>query len=243
MKIIRTASYEEMSGRAAGILTAQVALKPNSVLGLATGSTPIGTYKQMIAAQKAGLVDFSAAVTVNLDEYAGLEPTHDQSYRWFMQQNLLNHINILPQNTHVPQGTAANLDEECARYEALIAGYGGIDMQLLGIGHNGHIGFNEPDDCFAPITHKVSLTQSTINANKRFFESADDVPRQALTMGIGTIMAAKKVLIIASGAEKADILSRAFCGPVTPQVPASILQFHPDVTLVADADALAGFPQ
>ncbi len=232
MKIIRTASYEDMSNRAAGILIAQVALKPGSVLGLATGSTPIGAYRQMIAAQKSGLVDFSAAATVNLDEYAGLPATHNQSYRWFMQQNLLDHINILPENTHVPQGTAPDLAAECARYEALIAQYGGIDLQLLGIGHNGHIGFNEPDGHFPQATHKVELTQSTIDANKRFFESEADVPRQALTMGIGTIMAARKVLIIACGADKADILNRAFNGPVTPQVPASILQYHKNCTVI-----------
>ena len=242
MRIIRATDYEDMSRKAAAILNAQVALKPNSVLGLATGSTPIGTYQQMITAQKNGMVDFSAASTVNLDEYVGLPTTNDQSYRWFMQQNLLDHINILPENTHVPQGTAPDLAAECTRYEAVIAQRGGIDMQLLGIGHNGHIGFNEPDDSFPQATHKVDLTQSTIDANKRFFESEADVPRQALTMGIGTIMAARKVLIIACGADKADILNRAFNGPVTPQVPASILQFHPDVTLVADADALANFP-
>ena len=239
MRIFVTEDYNDMSRKAANILSAQVILNPKSVLGLATGSTPIGMYKQLIDWYKKGDVDFSQTSSINLDEYVGLSPDHDQSYRYFMNTNLFNHININPENTNVPNGLAADLDEECRRYNRVIHELGPIDIQVLGMGHNGHIGFNEPSDTFELETHLVDLAQTTIDANARFFASADEVPRQALTMGIKTIMQAKKVLVVVSGADKADIVKKAFTGPVTPQVPASILQLHPDVVLVADKAAAA----
>lgn len=231
MKIVRAADYEEMSRRAAGVIAAQVILNPASVLGLATGGTPVGAYEQLAIWHKNGDLDFSGVTSVNLDEYCGLEGTHPQSYRYFMQKNLFDHVNIPAENTHLPSGTA-DPAAECARYEALINSLGGIDMQLLGIGHNGHIGFNEPGPAFERDTHAVTLSAETIHANARFFVSADEVPRQALTMGMGAIMKAKRVLLVASGTEKADILDRALNGPITPEVPASILQLHPDLTVV-----------
>ena len=239
MRIIVTKDYEDMSKKAAAIIAAQVAEKPDCVLGLATGSTPIGTYKNLVEWYENGSLDFSQVRTVNLDEYRGLPRDNDQSYYYFMHDNLFNHVNIDEANTNVPDGTNPDADAECARYEALIASYGGQDLQLLGLGHNGHIGFNEPADAFDKTTHCVDLTESTIEANKRFFASADDVPRQAYTMGIGTIMQAKKILIIVSGEDKADILKEVLYGPITPEVPASILQLHNDVTIVADEAALS----
>ena len=218
-------------------------MKPDCVLGLATGSTPIGTYEKLVKRYKKGDLDFSQVRTVNLDEYKGLTRDNDQSYYYFMHEHLFNHVNIPEESTNVPDGTASDGDSECVRYEALIRELGGQDLQLLGLGHNGHIGFNEPSDSFAKTTHCVDLQERTIEANKRFFASADEVPKQAYTMGIGTIMQAKKILIIASGEDKADIIRDAFFGPVTPRVPASILQFHPDVTLVADASALSKIPE
>ena len=212
--------------------------RPNCVLGLATGSTPIGTYENLIARNRAGDLSFREVRTVNLDEYKGLAPTHDQSYRYFMQTNLFDHIDILPENTNVPDGLAADADAECARYDALVASLGYADLQLLGLGRNGHIGFNEPDDHFTKETHVVDLTDSTIDANARFFATRDDVPRQALTMGVGCIMAARRVLLIASGADKADALYNAVCGPISPDCPASILQLHGDVVVVGDEAAL-----
>jgi glucosamine-6-phosphate deaminase len=214
-------------------------LNPNSVLGLATGSTPIGTYQQLIDWYKKGDLDFEKVTSINLDEYAGLAPDHDQSYRYFMQKNFFDHINIRPENTYVPNGMADDLEAECRRYNGIIEKYGPIDIQLLGMGHNGHIGFNEPGRAFELNTHVVDLTQSTIEANARFFSSADEVPKRALTMGIKTIMQAKRVLVVVSGEDKAEIVERAFAGPVTTQVPASILQMHPDVTLVGDQAALS----
>jgi glucosamine-6-phosphate deaminase len=239
MKIYRTKDYPAMSRQAANILSAQVILKPDSVLGLATGSTPIGMYRQLIDWYKAGDVDFSQVHTVNLDEYLGLAPTHDQSYRYFMQHNLFDHINIDPANTNVPSGLAADPAAECARYDQVIHDLGGIDLQVLGMGHNGHIGFNEPSDAFPLGTHVVDLTATTIDANARFFSSRDEVPKQALTMGIQSIFQARHILVVVSGADKADIVRRAFTGPVNPQVPASILQLHPHVSLVADEAALS----
>ncbi len=237
MKIIKTANYDEMSRKAANIIAAQMILKPNSVLGLATGSSPVGTYKELIQKNQAGDIDFSDITTVNLDEYRGLPRDNDQSYYYFMNDNLFNHVNIDKSRTHVPNGMVEDAEKECGDYEALIKELGGVDLQLLGLGHNGHIGFNEPSDEFDKVTHCVDLQESTIEANKRFFASIDDVPRQAYTMGIGTIMAAKKILVVVSGADKAEIVKKAFTGPVTPNVPASILQMHPDVTVVCDAEA------
>ncbi|HHV50627.1 MAG TPA: glucosamine-6-phosphate deaminase [Clostridiales bacterium] len=236
MRVIKVGSYEEMSRVAANIIAAQIILKPDSVLGLATGSSPVGTYKRLIEMCKSGDLDFSRITTVNLDEYCGLDGSHEQSYRYFMDVNLFNHVNIDKANTHVPSGTASDFNQECKRYDQLIEGLGGIDLQLLGIGHNGHIGFNEPEDFFEKGTHLVDLKQSTIDANSRFFERKEDVPRQAITMGIKTIMSAKKVLLIASGADKKEILEKALYGPITPQVPASILQLHNDLTVVCNVD-------
>lgn len=239
MKIISAPTYDAMSRKAAQILAAQVITKPDCVLGLATGSTPIGTYKQLIEWYQNGDLDFSQVHSVNLDEYCGLAPSHDQSYRYFMQTNLFDHINIKPENTNVPNGLAEDLDAECARYEQIMADLGGIDIQVLGMGHNGHIAFNEPADHFPLYTHSVELAESTIDANSRFFATRDEVPRRALTMGIKSIMKARKILVVVNGEAKADIVKAAFFGPVTPQVPASILQLHPDVTLVADEAALS----
>ena len=243
MKIYKAKDYEEMSRIAANIIGAQVIIKPDCVLGLATGSTPIGAYKHLVEGYEKGDLDFSKVTTVNLDEYKGLPRTNDQSYYYFMHDNLFDHVNIDAKNTHLPDGTKEDSVKECAAYEELICSFGGVDLQLLGLGHNGHIGFNEPAEEFAKETHCVDLQESTIEANKRFFASADDVPRQAYTMGIGTIMRAKKILIVVSGADKADIVAKAFFGPVTPKVPASILQMHNDVTLVADEAALSKIPQ
>ena len=239
MKVYIGKNYEEMSRIAANVLSAQVMMKPDCVLGLATGSTPIGTYKVLIERCAQGDLDFSQVKSINLDEYVGLSGEHDQSYRYFMNNNLFNHINIDKANTNVPNGLAEDVDAECERYNNVINTLGPIDIQVLGMGHNGHIGFNEPDDHFPLETHKVDLAQSTIDANARFFASADEVPRQALTMGIKTIMQAKKVLVVVSGKDKAEIVKKAFSGPVTPQVPASILQMHPDVILVGDKAALS----
>ena len=238
MKIYMTEDYQTMSRKAANILSAQIILKPNSVLGLATGSTPVGMYKQLVTWYEKGDLDFAEIKTVNLDEYVGLEPTHEQSYRYFMQEHLFDHVNINPANTNVPDGLAADPQAECRWYNQVIRQVGGIDIQVLGMGRNGHIGFNEPGDAFELETHVVDLTESTIEANARFFASRDDVPRQAMSMGIKSIMMAKKILLMVSGEEKADAVKRAFIGPVTPQVPASILQLHPYVTLVGDKAAL-----
>lgn len=228
-----------MSRKAANIISAQVIMKPDCVLGLATGSTPIGLYQQLVAWYEKGDLDFSEVRTVNLDEYKGLSRENDQSYYYFMHHNLFDHVNLPAENSHLPNGMELDSDKECRRYSELIRSMGGVDLQLLGIGHNGHIGFNEPGDAFDNDVHCVNLTQSTIEANKRFFASADDVPKQAYTMGIKTIMQAKKILIVASGEDKADIVRDAFFGPITPKVPASVLQLHNDVTLVADEAALS----
>ena len=239
MKIYSTKDYDAMSRKAADILASHVILKPDCVLGLATGSTPIGMYKQLIEWYNQGVLDFSLVHTVNLDEYRGLAPTHDQSYRYFMQHNLFDHVNVKPENTNVPNGLAADPEAECARYDQVIDSLGGTDVQVLGMGHNGHIGFNEPADHFPLGTHVVDLTDTTIDANARFFATRDDVPKQALTMGVKNIMQSRHILVVVSGADKAPIVKRAFFGPVTPQVPASILQLHPNVSIVADEAALS----
>lgn len=239
MRIYKGKDYADMSRKAANIISAQVIMKPDCVLGLATGSTPIGLYQQLVAWYEKGDLDFSEVRTVNLDEYKGLSRENDQSYYYFMHHNLFDHVNLPAENSHLPNGMELDSDKECRRYSELIRSMGGVDLQLLGIGHNGHIGFNEPGDAFDNDVHCVDLTQSTIEANKRFFASADDVPKQAYTMGIKTIMQAKKILIVASGEDKADIVRDAFFGPITPKVPASVLQLHNDVTLVADEAALS----
>lgn len=239
MKIIRTKDYEEMSRKAANLISAQILLKPECVLGLATGSTPIGIYDQLVEWYKKGDLDFSTVKTVNLDEYKGLTRDNEQSYYYFMHHHLFDRVNIDEENTHVPNGQVENGDEECLRYEALIKSMGGVDLQLLGLGRNGHIGFNEPAADFPKITHCVDLTESTIEANKRFFASADEVPRQAYTMGIGTIMKADKILVVANGENKADAVAAMVQGKINPEVPASILQLHNNVILVADEAALS----
>ncbi len=239
MNIIRTKDYEDMSRKAANILSAQIIMKPESVLGLATGSTPIGTYKNLISGYKNGDLDFSGITTVNLDEYKGITRENDQSYYYFMNQNLFSHVNIDVKKTYLPDGTQPDAAKACEDYDQIIDSVGGVDIQVLGLGHNGHIGFNEPSDIFKGKTHCVDLSDTTIKANQRFFASYDDVPKQAYTMGIQTIMQAKKILVVVSGADKAAIVKEAFFGPVTPKVQASILQFHPDVTIVGDEAALS----
>lgn len=236
MKLINVDTYEKMSRRAANIISAQVILKPDSVLGLATGSTPLGTYKQLINWNRKGDIDFSRVVTVNLDEYVGLDSSNNQSYRFFMNKNFFEHININMNNTFVPNGCASDLEGECKRYDENIARLGGIDLQLLGIGHDGHIGFNEPDKYFVKNTHIVDLHESTVKANSRFFSSENEVPKRAITMGMVSIMQAKKILLIASGKAKRDILEKALLGPITPEIPASILQLHPDITVIYSED-------
>lgn len=241
MRIYRAKDYEDMSRKAANIISAQVILKPDCVLGLATGSTPIGAYKQLVEWYNKGDLDFSEVTTVNLDEYKGLSRDNDQSYYYFMRENLFKHVNIPEGRSFLPDGTEPDSEKACSRYNEIIHQVGGIDLQLLGLGQNGHIGFNEPDDHFSLETHCVDLTPSTIEANKRFFEKKEDVPRQAYTMGIKTIMQAKKVLLVASGKEKAQALRDAVHGPVTPALPASILQYHKNVYIVADEAALSLF--
>ena len=240
MKIIRAKDYNDMSRKAANIISAQVIMKPNCVLGLSTGGTPVGTYKQLVDWYNKGDLDFSEVTTINLDEYRGLPREHPESYWSFMHRNLFDLVNINPASINLPDGTNMDAEAECARYDYVIKRVGGIDLQLLGIGVDGHIGFNEPGDAFELGTHCVDLTESTIEANKRFFDNnVDLVPKQAYTMGIKTIMQARKVLMVANGANKAEIIKKAFFGPVTPEVPASILQMHPDFILVGDEEALA----
>ena len=232
MNFIKVDNYDKLSAIAANIIAAQVIVKPNCVLGLATGSSPLGTYAKLAEKCDAGEVSFAEVTSVNLDEYVGLDGTSDQSYRYFMDHNLFCNINIDDENTYVPNGCAEDLKAEGEAYDAFIKELGGIDLQLLGIGLDGHIGFNEPDDHFVAETHEVVLDESTIEANARFFASKDDVPTKAITMGMASIMQAKKILLIANGAKKKDILDKAFFGPITPFVPASILQLHPDVTVI-----------
>ena len=243
MKIIRAKDYADMSRKAANIISAQVIMKPNCVLGLATGGTPVGTYKQLVEWYNKGDIDFSEVTTVNLDEYRGLPKEHPESYWSFMHRNLFDKVNIDPAKINLPDGTNMDAEAECKRYDEVIRRVGGVDLQLLGIGHDGHIGFNEPCDHFPVMTHEVKLTEMTREANKRFFSSIDEVPTAAVTMGVGTVMAARKIVMVITGADKADILYKVFFGPVMPEVPGSILQFHSDVTLICDEAAAAKMPQ
>ena len=238
INVICAKDYADVSRKAAAIIASVVTLKPDCVLGLATGSSPIGTYKELIAKYEAGILDFSQVKTVNLDEYVGLSKDHDQSYAYFMRTNPFDHINIDQENCNIPSGLTEDPESECAAYDELIAELK-TDLQLLGMGPNGHIGFNEPDEVFIPGTHCVELAESTIDANQRFFASRDDVPRKAYTMGIWGIMQAKKVLMVVNGKNKAAAVKAALTGPVDPKVPASILQLHPDCTIVADEEALS----
>lgn len=239
MKIIKAKDYKDMSRKAANIISAQVIMKPACVLGLATGSTPIGTYAQLVEWYNKGDIDFSEVTTVNLDEYKGISRDNDQSYYYFMNENLFSKINIRKERTFLPDGMEPDSEKACADYNKIIADVGGVDLQLLGLGHNGHIGFNEPGMAFEAETHCVALTESTIKANQRFFASAEEVPKQAYTMGIKTIMQARKILVVVSGEDKAAIVKEAFTGPITPKVQASVLQLHNDVIVVADEAALS----
>ena len=239
MKLIRAKDYADVSVKAAAIIASVVTLKPDCVLGLATGSSPVGTYQELIKKYEAGELDFSQVKTVNLDEYVGLSKDHDQSYAYFMRTNLFDHVNINQENCNIPNGMNPDPDAECARYDAVIDSFGGADLQLLGLGPNGHIGFNEPGDIFVKGTNKIELTPSTIDANQRFFEKREDVPTHAYTMGIGSIMKAKRVLLVVNGENKAQAVKDCFFGPIKPQAPGSILQLHPDFTLVADEAALS----
>ena len=242
MKIIHAKDYEDMSRKAANIISAQGILKPDCVLGLATGSTPIGAYHQLIKWYEKGDIDFSQVHTYNLDEYRGLSHDDVQSYHYFMRDNLFDHINIDQANTHVPDGSNLDAEAACAEYDRIVAAAGYPDLQLLGIGNNGHIGFNEPDDHFSAGTHCVDLTESTIQANSRLFEKEEDVPRQAYTMGTQTIMYARMILVVANGEKKAQAVRDMCYGPVTPSCPASILQLHTNCVLVADEAALSLCP-
>lgn len=239
IQIYRTKDYEDMSRKAAELLAAQVITKPDCVLGLATGSTPVGLYRKLVQWYEAGILDFSGITTVNLDEYKGLSGDNGQSYRYFMDHNLFDHINVKKERTFLPDGTGTDSSEVCRAYNKVISSLGGIDLQLLGLGHNGHIGFNEPGTVFQKDTHCVQLSERTIRANTRFFESEEDVPRYAYTMGIRTIMQARRIVVVVAGADKAKIVRRAFFGDITPEVPASVLQLHRDVIVVADEAALA----
>lgn len=232
MKFIKEKNYETMSRQAANIISAQVIIKPDCVLGLATGSTPIGTYNQLASWYQKGDIDFSRVRSVNLDEYIGLSGKDEQSYRYFMEKNFFEKINIKKENTFVPSGVAEDIEKECKEYDERIKNFGGIDLQLLGIGLDGHIGFNEPGDCFQKNTHVVKLHDSTIKANSRFFDSIEQVPKYAVTMGMVSIMQAKKILLIANGKAKKEILNKSLYGPITPRIPASILQLHPDLTII-----------
>lgn len=238
MKLIRAKNYKDMSRKAANFLSAQVILKENAVLGLATGGTSEGIYEQLAEWYQKGDIDFSAVSTVNLDEYVGLDAQNEKSYHYFMHQHLFRHINIKEKNCHLPDGMAENIEDECLRYDRLIEKLGGIDMQLLGIGENGHIGFNEPGEAFEQMTHCVRLKENTIEANARYFPGKEEVPKRAITMGVKAIMQARSIVLCASGARKADILQKVLFGPVTPEVPGSVLQMHPRLIVVADTEAL-----
>lgn len=239
MKIYKMENYERVSERAAWLIAAQITSNRESVLGLATGSTPVGTYAKLVEWYQQGMVDFTGVHSVNLDEYRGAGPDDEYGYYYFMKQHLFDQVNIEMENTHIPDGREPDRAKACRDYDRLIENLGGIDFQLLGLGHNGHIGFNEPGKTFESSCHCVTLADSTIKANQRFFKTADEVPQEAYTMGIGTIMKAGKILLVVSGKEKAAILRQVVEGPVCPEVPASILNLHPDVTIIADQAALS----
>ena len=237
MEVIITKDYEDMSARAADIVVAAIKAKPSFVLGLATGSTPEGLYKRLAQANKKGTINFAGVKSFNLDEYVGLAPDHEQSYRRFMDEHLFNDINIKKSNTHVPDGLAKDLCAFCVKYEQMIRKAGGVDVQVLGIGRDGHLGFNEPGSSLASRTQVIALARETIEDNARFFESEADVPRFAITMGVQTILDARKCLLLASGASKADALKGCVEGPITSMLTASALQMHPDTVVIADEAA------
>lgn len=237
MKIIVTKTYEELSRKAANLFASQLILKPNSVIGLATGSSPIGMYQELIRIYNAGDIDFKEVVSFNLDEYIGLSPDNEQSYHYFMEQNLFSHVNLRPENIHIPSGIALDMEVAAKTYDKMIEEAGGIDVQVLGIGNNGHIGFNEPDVKFEARTHIVELEQDTIEANARFFNSIEEVPTKAISMGIKNIMQSRKIVLVATGEGKAKAVQGMIEGPITPELPASVLQLHPDVTVILDEAA------
>lgn len=237
MRVIVTNDYEDLSKKAAAIIANQLLLKPDSVIGLATGSTPEGTYRELIRHHKEEGLSFAKMTAFNLDEYQGLDADHPQSYAYFMKEKLFDHVDVTSNQLHIPNGQATDTAKECSRYEEAIKKAGGIDLQLLGIGRNGHIGFNEPDLKFEAQTHVVVLDQDTIEANARFFDTIEEVPQTAISMGIKTIMHARKVLLLASGAKKAEVLKDMLFGPIRPEVPASVLQLHPDVVIIVDQAA------
>jgi len=239
MRLIVTKDYESMSVRAAQEMAKLIKTKPDAILGLATGGTPVGMYKILIEMNKEGNLDFSKVTTINLDEYIGLSAQHPKSYRFFMNENLFDHINIDKKNTFLPNGLAENIEEEGKDYDAMIDSLGGTDIQLLGIGKNGHIAFNEPDQDLVAGTHSTKLTESTIKSNARFFNSIDEVPKTAITMGLGQIMKAKKILLLASGKDKAEAIKGLMSGKITTANPSTMLQMHKDVILIADEDAVS----
>ncbi len=239
MRITVCKNYEEVSKKASDIVAAKMILKPDCVLGLATGSTPIGMYKNLVEMNKKGDIDFSAVKTINLDEYYPMRPDNEQSYRYFMNSNLFDHINIDKANTFVPNGTAEDIEKECAEYDARIDEYG-IDIQVLGIGQNGHIGFNEPDTALCTSTHITDLTENTITANSRFFDSVDEVPKKAITMGMASILKAKTIILLISGKAKHAAVKSLLDTKITTDVPATLLKVHPDVILICDEDAYNG---
>jgi len=239
MRLIVTKDYEDMSARAAEEMAKVISNKPDAIVGLATGSTPLKMYEKLIKMNKDGNLDFSRVTTINLDEYIGLSQQHSKSYRFFMNENLFNHINIDKKNTFLPNGLAENIEEEGKNYDNMIDSLGGTDIQLLGIGKNGHIAFNEPDEDLVAGTHMTKLTQSTINANARFFDSIDEVPKTAITMGLGQIMKSKKILLLASGKDKAEAIKGLMSGKITTSNPSTMLQMHKDVILIADEDAIS----
>lgn len=232
MEILEFNTYEQMCRKAANLISAQIIIKADSVLGLATGSTPLGIYRILVNWYNKSDLDFSKVRTVNLDEYCGIPFDHPQSYHWFMQTHLFSQVNIRPENTHIPDGLARDIRKECQRYDLLINNLGGIDLQFLGIGHNGHIGFNEPADAFSKYTSYIELSEDTIRSNSRFFATVSDVPRSAITMGMRSIMCSQKIILAANGKNKEGIIHQAMEGPITPNIPASILQLHPDTTVL-----------
>ncbi len=237
MRVIVCENYEQLSKEGAKLFASQMILKPNSVLGLATGSTPVGLYQNLIEMNKAGEIDFSDITSFNLDEYYPLSGDNDQSYRYFMNENLFNHVNIDKSRTFVPNGLSENPEEEGAHYDAMMEQAGGVDLQLLGIGQNGHIGFNEPDANLITGTHLTDLTENTIQANSRFFDSIEEVPTKAITMGMASIMKAKKIVLLASGANKNTVVRALLDDKITTNVPATLLKLHPDVVLICDKEA------
>lgn len=237
MRLIVVDNYEAMSRKAANMVAAQILLKPESVLGLATGSTPLMTYQFLIKLYKDETINLDGVTTFNLDEYVGISKGNENSYHYYMEENFFKYVNIKSENQHIPDGNATNLEAECFSYEKKIKSKGGIDFQVLGIGNNGHIGFNEPDLKFEAVTHPINLDDETIKANSRFFESEAEVPKKAITMGVRTIMNSRKVILLANGQNKTETIYKAIYGKIDPHLPASILQLHPDVTFILDREA------